>query len=57
LAYAFAEAVNDPEAYLKDGCHFGVAVHGDGDFRVLSCYRRSERDWLLQQINRQRLRQ
>lgn len=56
LAHIYAEPVDDPEAYLKDGCHFGVAVHGDGKYRVLSCYRRSERDWLVREINHQRLR-
>ena len=50
LTGVHVEPVEDPEAYLRDGCHFGVAVHGDGSYRVLSCYRRSDQDWLLQKI-------
>ena len=47
--------VDDPEAYQTDGCHFGVALEEFvGTFRVLSCYRRSERDWLLNAITRGR---
>ena len=43
--------VDDPEAYLTDGCHFGLALEEFvGAFRVLGCYRRSERDWLLNAI-------
>jgi hypothetical protein len=52
LARVFAEPVNDPEAYLADGCHFGIALDGDTAYKVLSCYRRSERDWLVEQVNR-----
>jgi WD40 repeat protein len=50
----FAPApVDDPEAYQTDGCHFGLALEEFvGAFRVLACYRRSERDWLLEAITR-----
>ena len=51
LKRVLAEAINDPEAYLTDGCHFGVFIRGDTSFRVLSFYRRSERDWFIQQVN------
>jgi hypothetical protein len=45
--------VDDPEAYQTDGCHFGITLEGFvSAFRVLSCYRRSERDWLLNAITR-----
>jgi WD40 repeat protein len=45
--------VDDPEAYRADGCHFGLSLEEfAGAFRVLSCYRRSERDWLLDAITR-----
>lgn len=51
LGAFFSEPVDDPEAYQMDGCHFGITLEEfAGVFRVLSCYRRSERDWLLETI-------
>jgi WD40 repeat protein len=47
-----AEPVDDWEAYLTNGCHFGVGVDSGGRYVVLACYRRSERDWLLAEMRK-----
>ena len=53
LGTFYPAPVDDPEAYQTDGCHFGITLEEFvGAFRVLSCYRRSERDWLLDAITR-----
>jgi hypothetical protein len=53
LGTFYPAPVDDPEAYQADGCHFGITLEEFvGAFRVLSCYRRSERDWLLGAITR-----
>ncbi|HEU5386718.1 MAG TPA: WD40 repeat domain-containing protein [Streptosporangiaceae bacterium] len=53
LGTFYPAPVDDPEAYQADGCHFGITLEeAAGAFRVLSCYRRSERDWLLDVITR-----
>ena len=53
LGTFYPAPVDDPEAYQTDGCHFGITLEEFvGAFRVLSSYRRSERDWLLGAITR-----
>jgi WD40 repeat protein len=53
LGTFYPAPVDDPEAYQTDGCHFGITLEEFvGAFRVLSCYRRSERDRLLGAITR-----
>lgn len=46
----YVEPVEDPDAHQADGCHFGVVIHRDAGSLALSCYRRSERDWLIASI-------
>jgi hypothetical protein len=44
--------VEDHDAHLTNGCQFGVAIdHPTEPFLILSCYRRSERDWLIATIH------
>jgi hypothetical protein len=52
LTRHIAEPVDDWEAYLTNGCHFGVGVDSGGSWIVLACYRRSERDWLLAEMKK-----
>lgn len=52
LVRHIAEPVDDWEAYLTNGCHFGVGVDSGGEYVILACYRRSERDWLLTEMRK-----
>lgn len=54
ISRILVEPVDDAEAHFSDGCHFGMAVDSPDAFRVVSCYRRSERDWLIARVNEAR---
>ena len=49
------QLVEDHDAHLTNDCHFGVAIDSTtAPFLILSCYRRSERDWLIATLHRVR---
>ena len=56
LGHAYCECEDVPHAYEYDGGHFRISIEGEGRYRALCCYRRSERDLLARLMAERRER-